>query len=922
MRLETPMPMESSKRMESSMSLQTSMRIIRAFLMRLGGLFHKQQRDRDLVEEIESHLQLQIEDNLRAGMNPRDARRNALLKFGGIESTKADYRERRSLPLLESLVQDLHYGARTLRKNLGFTTVAVVTLALGIGGCAAMYAYIQQLVLLENPYPGLDTLVIVQEVDALDSRSSGGVMFGVITDLQNEGRFFQDIGGYTTDGFVLMSNDALPILDGAVVTPNLFEILGVKPLLGRALSEEDAQPGSASVVVISERAWKRHFGGRAEIVGSTIDLSRKLYTVIGIMPDGFWRERDVWTPLTLRSPEEAHLRTWARLRQPNTHRQAQAELDILSESLARERPETQATRRMTLVNPFVMSAGEIGMLGTLFVAPVALVFLIVCVNIAHLQLGRDTQRGREMAVRLAIGASRFRLTRQLLTESLLLALLGGVLAVAFAAWGINTISAYLPAGSLELIGRLELDRSALLFLVLLSSVSSMVFGLLPAIQLSGLSLTAALKEGSRHTSRTSFRNWLVTSELAFSMMLLVGTGMMVVLVRHVTHTDMGFDEKNLWTARLSLRGATRSDLGARRNWATTTLEQIQTLPGVASAAVASELPLLGGAKRRFEAVGETAAGQAVADDAMLQAEYWSVSPSYFETLRIPLRQGRLFSDEDREGSTPVVVISETMARRFFPEGALGRRLRVLSEERVLSEGKAAGVPPRAVAGQREVVGVVADIRQTPVDAQPPQPIAYVPFRQDPVAPLSLVVRTQGSPDTVARAILDRINAPSPEVYLQSVFVFERAIRDRVRATSFLPISMAVFAVFGLILSGVGLYGTASRAVAQRTREFGIRQALGARATDVLRLVLGQSALGGAIGLALGAAGSLAAATLLLRVLDPRERAAFGADLLSASEVFLVGVGAAMLLIAVILVATYLPARRATKVDPMTALRYE
>jgi len=887
------------------------MRMIRAFLVRLGGLFHKEQRDRDLVEEIESHLQLQIEDNLRAGMDPQTARRNALLKFGGVESIKEDYRERRTLPSLDSLVQDLRYGARALRKNPGFTTVTVVTLALGIGGCAAMYAYIQQLVLRENPYPDLDSLVVVQEVDSLDSRSNRGITARAFTDLKNEGRSFEDIGGYTTDGFVLMADDRLPILDGAVVTPNTFEILGVKPLLGRAFLEEEGRRGSDDVVLVSERAWKRYLGGRAEIVGSTIELSRKLYTVIGIMPDGFWRDRDVWTPLAMTPSEAGRLRTWARLRQPDMRQQAQAELDVLSERLARDDPETQGTWKMTPVDPFEMSAGELGMLGTLLVAPVALVFLIVCVNIAHLQLGRDIQRSREMAVRLAIGASRSRLTRQLLVESLLLALLGGALGIVFASWGLNAIGAYLPAGSLELIGRLELDQDALLFLVLLSAVSSVLFGLLPALRVSGLNLNTSLKEGSRHTSRISFRSWLVISELAFSMMLLVGTGMMVVLVRHVTHTHMGFDEKDLWTARLSLRGPIRDDAGARRNWSTTMLEQVQALPGVNSAAVANELPLLGGDKRRVEAAGQT-----LADNATLQAEYRAVSPTYFETLRIPLRQGRAFHDGDREGSTPVVIVNETMARRFFPEGALGRRLGIFPEDNSF------GARPNYAADLREVVGVVADVRQAPIDALPAPPIAYVPFRQDPIAPLSLVVRTQGSPDTVARSILDRIKAPSPELILQSVFVFERAIRDRVRARSFLPISMAVFAAFGLGLSGVGLYGTASRAVAQRTQEFGIRQALGARAADVLRLVLGQSALGGAIGLALGAAGSLAAATLLLRVLDPSERSAFGADLLSASEVCLVGVGAAMLLMAVILLATYLPARRATKVDPMTALRYE
>jgi putative ABC transport system permease protein len=881
---------------------------VRAFLIRVAGPLHKARRDRELAEEIESHLQLQTEDNLRAGMTPESARRSALVRFGGVEGMKEEYRDRSALPLLETVAQDLRYGLRTLRKNPGFTAVAGLTLGLGIGGCGAMYAYIQQLVLSDNPYPDPGSLVVVQEVDPLDAGSNRGVSGHAFLDVKKDSQTFADIGGYETDGFVLMSNDRLPILDGAVVTPNTFEILGVKPLRGRVFREDEARPGQDQVVLISERAWKRYFGARNDLIGSSIDLGRKLYTVVGIMPQGFWRERDVWIPLPLNPAGAGRMRTWARLRSPGAHGPAQAELDVLSARLARDHPETQGTWKLTVLDPFAMSAGERGIVGAVLVAPVALVLLIACVNVAHLQLGRSSQRTREMAVRLAIGASRRRLTRQLLTESLLLAAIGGTLGIVFASWGTKAISAYLPPGSVELIGRLTLDGGALLFLMLLSAASTVLFGLFPALRVSALSPSTALKEGSRHTAPTSFRNWLVVSELAFTTMLLVGTGMMVLLVRQMTHTDMGFDERNLWTARLSVRGPMRTDPAARRNWAASTLEQVRAVAGVTSAAIANELPLLGGDKRRYEPVGETVAGE------RLQAEYRAVSPGYLETLRLPLRQGRALQDHDHEGSVPVVLVNEAMARRLFPQGALGQRLRVLSDD------IAAGAQP--MGDVREVVGVVADERQTPIDALPAPPIAYVPFRQDPIAPLSLVVRTQGPPDAVARAILDRINAPSAELIVQSVFVFERAIQDRIRARSFLPISMAVFAAFGLVLSAVGLYGTASRAVGQRRQEFGIRQALGARAADVVTLVLGQTARGSAIGLAIGATASLAAATLLLKVLDPRERSAFGAELLSASEVLLVALAAAMVLLAVTLIATYLPARRASSVDPVAALRYE
>jgi ABC-type antimicrobial peptide transport system permease subunit len=376
------------------------------------------------------------------------------------------------------------------------------------------------------------------------------------------------------------------------------------------------------------------------------------------------------------------------------------------------------------------------------------------------------------------------------------------------------------------------------------------------------------------------------------MTLLAGTGMMGVLTQRVADTDMGFAAQNLWTARLSMRGPLAGD-DSRRVWADEALREIEAMPGVTAAAVATEIPLRGGTVRSFETPGLTGG----------EAEFRSVSSSYFDAMGVPLRLGRAFGDGDRQGSAPVVVVNETLARRYFSGEALGKQIRVAGGE------------------LREIVGVVADVRQN-ADARPAPPIAYAPFSQVPDAPLSLVIRAQSAAGTTGREVLDRLGAPSGELIVLSVFDFEQALRNGARARGFLPATMALFAVLGLILAGVGLYGMTSRAVAQRTQEFGVRQALGARAGDILSLVMRESGRGGLAGMTIGLAGSFAAARLLLAKLAPQERVAYGVDRLVAGDLMFAAGAAAGLLLAVVALAAYIPARRATRIEPVTALRHD
>ena len=795
--------------------------------------------------------------------------------------------------------RDLADAVRALRRNPGFVAVAAVTLGLGIGGCAAMYSFTRQLIFVDYPYPNLDSLIEVGEADKRNPGAIRGLPTDAFFQLRENGRFIEQIAGYNTDGFIAAGDEGVQILEGVLVTPNVFGLLGVPPFHGRVFSENDLGSAQGDVVVLGESAWRRDFGGSPDIVGSTVILNRTAYTVVGVMPASFWPGRDLWVPLDVSPGEAQRLRTWARLTDASARDRARAELETLSRNLAQGRGDPESMRELTLRSPFERSGGRVVVLLLIAAVPVALVFLIACVNIAHLQLGRDLQRRREMAVRLAIGAGRGRLLRQLLTESALLALLGACIGAVIASWGLDAIAAYLPATTTARLGGLTLDAEAVLFLAGLAAVSVVVIGLVPALRVSSLNLTSTLNEGARgQTSRSSFSTWLIASELACATLLLLGTGMMVLLAQHVSRVDLGFDQTNLWSARFSMRGGLANP-DARRAWAARSLEQVRGLPGVSFAAISTELPFTGGERRLVETPEHTPSA----------VEYRAVSADYFEMLRTPVLLGRGFGSQDREGAAPVVIVNETLARQLFSSDALGKNLTVLAED---------GGAARDV---RRVVGVVADIRQR-ISGNPPAPIAYTPFRQDPMAPLSLLVRSSSDLNALGRAVLDELEAPSPDLIVLSSFAMERRVREQMLSHQFLPATMSLFALFGLVLAGVGLYGTASRAVAQRTREIGIRQALGAKASDVIRLVLSRGGQGAATGIALGAIGAWGAIKLFLSSLEPHERSAIGVDLLTRFDVAAAVFGSSALLLLIVFAATWIPAATAIRIAPAQALRHD
>ena len=784
--------------------------------------------------------------------------------------------------------RDLSGAVRTLGRNPGFTALAAVTLALGVGGCAAMYAYAQRVVFAGEPYPDRASLVVIQEEDLASPGESRGVGSEAFVHLRDESHAIRAIAGYNTDGMVVSGDRGVRILEGVLYTGDLFGLLGVEPLLGRLPG-----PGERAAV-LGERTWRADFGGQPDVVGRTVELNRELYPVVGVMPEAFWRERDVWVPLERTPAEAGRLRTWARL--GGSPEDAQAELDVLTRRLAAREGVERPTWALAARDPFAVSGGRMASLLAAGVLPVALVFLIACANIAHLEMARNAKRGRELAVRQALGASFGRLARRLLTESLLLALLGGAAGVVIALWGLRVMAAYLP------VGPLSFDVDALGLLLLLAAATTAAIGLAPALAAARRNLAEALKAGGRGQTGRRSGGALIVSELACSTMLLVGAGMMIVLAQQASRVELGFDAENLWTTRLSLRGAL-AEPDARAAWAAETLERVTALPNVASAAVATELPLLGGHRRRLDIPG--------ASDA--QAEYRLVSPAYFDTLGVSVWRGRGLTADDRAGARAVAVVNETLARRYFDGNAVGRLLRVYPEE--------TGLGTAAEPQVREIVGIVADVRQE-ASAAPAPPVAYAPFAQDPVAPLSLLVRTRTPPSPVGREILGALEAPSPEIVVLSAFEYEGRLAEAARGRRFLPLSITIFATLGLILAGVGLYGTTLRGVEQRIPEMGVRQALGAARSDVSSLILRESARAAAAGIALGATGALAAARLFLASLEPGERAAFGVDLLSSGELAAAGAGALALLLAAVLLASWLPARRAARIEPLAALRYE
>lgn len=886
-----------------------NVRQIRGWLARFFGMLNRGRREREFAEEMESHLAMHIEDNLRAGMSPEEARRVALVKLGGVTQVQELHREQRGLPMLETLFHDLRFGARMLFRNPGFTLIAIVTLALGIGANTAIFSVTNALVLRPFDFPDLDRLASVYATAPQQGNYLSGVAPADFVDLRRQQTVFADLAAYRWSSLNLTGAGEPERVQCVEITAEFFRMLGGEVGLGRAFLPEEEQEGHGQVAVLGHGFWQRRFGADPKIVGETISLDEKTYTVIGVMSErfDFPKPVELWTPLALSNEawNERRLQSLAvvaRLKAGVELGQANVEVAALAQRLTTQYPQTNSGRGATIRLLSRSANGEYnGVFLSLLMTAVGFVLLIACVNIANMQLSRGAARSREMAVRAALGAGRPALVRQLLTESLLLGLLGGVCGLLISFWFLDYIRDGMPLDQVRLISGWEhfrINDRVMAFTLAVSMASGAVFGLFPALQSSKPNLNEALKEGGRSdgasAGRQRLRKALIVAEVALALVLLVGAGLMVKGFARLTEKEhQGFDPRNVLTLHTALppsRYAEGRQIAAFHRQAQ---ERLSALPGVESATSANFLP----GSSNWDSIEFQIEGRAAPLPGQeREITYQKAGADYFQTLRIPVIKGRAFLASDGEGSPRVAVISETLARRYFPnEEPIGRRVKAGAGES---------------APWYTIVGVAGDTSRFMFDRETP-PMLYLPNQQIPDRGAYIVIRVSGEPLSILPAVRAQIAALDDKLPLYEIKSHEQVIADRLAGLGLAAEMMAMFGALALILAAVGVYGVMSYAVSQRTREIGVRMALGARPRDVLRLVVGQALKLAALGLAIGLPVALALGRVMAGAL-------FGVVALEP----LTFVEFTMLLTSVAALAGYLPARRAMRVDPMATLRAE
>jgi len=890
------------------------MRLLDKTRLRIRSLLRKNWVEQELGDEVSFHLEELTKQNLAQGMNAEDARYAALRELGGVERIKEECRDMRRVNYVENFVQDVRYGMRQLARNPGFATVAVLTLALGIGVNTAIFSVVNAVLLSPLPFAAPQQLVSV--VSTRRGNVPGNVSYPDFADWQAQNHVFSQIAAYDTDNFTLTGQGEAMHIQGAVVSADLFSLLGVAPVLGRSfLPDEDKLPaaGGAFAIILSHRLWQQRFHADPGIVGRTIEIDNRNFMVVGVMPAGFQfpletEAADFWMTMAINfvtvpgEPSIADQRgagfldVIARLKPHVSQAEALAEMSTIVSRLNKQYTD-RAPRGVQVVPEIDRVAGPARPALLILLAAVACVLLIACANVANLMLARGASRRKEMAVRAALGAGRGRIVCQLLTESVLLALLGGALGAALGFWGISGLINLLPV-DIPRLAAVHVDSTVLLFTVLVSMLTGIVSGLAPAAQSSRLDSAESFKESGHGLSeglhRSRGRSVLVVADVAVAAVLLVGAGLLINSFLRLQRVDPGFNPQHMLTFKMDLPYVRYSGLN-QTQFFERAIERLKHLPGVVSASAVLPLPLNGDEVATFL----TIEGQPVVENNRPRAGYSWVEPGYFRTVSIPLVKGRDFTAADDLTTTPVVIINQSFARQFFShQDPIGQRIK---------PGIDNGYKTSPM---REIVAVVGDVRQYGL-ASPAGPEVYVPLAQSPLGSMNFVVHTAGDPLSMVGSVRQEIGGMDKDLPFYGVTTFDEYLGLGFAAPRFLTVLLGLFAALALALAAVGLYGLVSYSASRRTHEIGIRVALGAERGDVLRLVVGQGFKLALIGVVIGTAGALASTRLLSSLLygvKPTDPATF--------------VAVALVLAVVALAASYIPARRATRVDPMVALRYE
>ena len=879
------------------------MRKLRAWLLRFKGLFHKND---DFADELESHLQMHIDDNIRAGMSPQEARRVAVMKLGGIDQAKEAYRDRSTIPLLESVVQDLRFTLRQLRKNPAFTVTATAMVTLGIGASVAIFAFVDAALIKPLPYHNTARLLFVTETTPDIPRAA--LSHPDYLDWKKLNRVFESLDVYSQRGYVLGTSTGMEMIDGARVSAGFFRTLGVAPLLGRDFNEGEDLLNAPRTLMLSYASWQKRFGGKPEIVGQPITLDETPYTIIGVLPQSFHfapvENAEFWATInptggcfTRRSCHS--LQGIARLKDGMSEEAALADVTRIAKDLEAQYPDSNHNQGATVAPLSEIIVGDVKPILLLLLGGAGLLLLIACINVASLLLVRSETRRRELSVRRALGATRMRLIRQFVIEGLVIVAAGTVAGLLSSHWTMKILGGLIPTdmmAGMPYLNDLGLNPRVLMFALVIAVFATALFSLSPAFRLSTLDVREGMAEGSRGSAGkvwTRIGSKLVILELTTAMVLLVGAGLLGKSFYRLLQVGAGFETKNLITMRvrvpLSAYGEDPKAVALQRR----VVDEVKRLPGVTAVALADTLPLtFNGNTDWIRFVGRAYNGE------HNEVNQRGVSSEYFTTLQANLLRGRMFSDAEDLGKPQVVVINQTLAKKFFPgEDPVGQRF------------GDASLDPKSI---KEIIGIVDDIREGTLESEI-WPAYYYSLNQQPGIDYSVVVRTSQAEQSLIPTVADAIRNIDSRITISSQTTMTARVNEAPtvylrRSTTWL---VGGFAAVALLLGVVGLYGVIAYSVSQRTREIGVRIALGAQRGMVYRLILKEAGVLALAGIVIGTGCAILAASLMRKLL-------FGTPPWDITTLVCVGavLGASALL------ASFLPARRAASVDPISALRAE